>query len=78
VGVVKEVSERLELHDQVFAAVFDKLRQDRYPSSQQLDLLETYLVGHERDELVQILLDKVRQDRYPSMAMVRRLIRLTS
>jgi len=75
---MKDVSERIELHDQVFGAIFDKVRQDRYPSSQQLDLMEQHLVGHEREEYVQILLDKVREDRYPSMAMVRRLIRLTS
>lgn len=75
---MKEISERLDLHDQVFGAIFDKVRQDRYPSSQQLDLLEQHLVGHERAEFVEILLDKVRRDRYPSMSMVRRLIRLTS
>jgi hypothetical protein len=75
---VKEISERLELHDQVFAAIFDKVRQDRYPSSQQLDLLEQHLVGHEREEFVRILIDKIRQDRYPSLAMVRRAIRLTT
>lgn len=75
---MKEISERLELHDQVFAAIFDKVRQDRYPSSQQLDLLEQHLVGHEREEFVRILIDKIRQDRYPSLAMVRRAIRLTT
>lgn len=75
---MKEISERLNLHDQVFGAIFDKVREDRYPSSQQLDLLEANLVGHEREEYVQILLDKVREDHYPSMSMVRRLIRLTS
>jgi hypothetical protein len=75
---VKEISERLELHDQVFAAIFDKVRQDRYPSSQQLDLLEQHLVGHEREEFVRILIDKIRQDRYPSLAMVRRAIRLAT
>jgi hypothetical protein len=75
---VKEISERLELHDQVFAAIFDMVRQDRYPSSQQLDLLEQHLVGHEREEFVRILIDKIRQDRYPSLAMVRRAIRLAT
>ena len=75
---MKEISERIELHDQVFGAIFDKVRADRYPSTQQLDLLEQHLVGHERAEFVQILLDKVREDRYPSLAMVRRLIRLAS
>jgi hypothetical protein len=72
-----EVSERLNLHDQVFSALLDKVRQDRYPSSQQLDLLEQNLSGDQRAEFVGVLVEKVRQDRYPSMAMIRRLIRLS-
>ena len=75
---MKEVQERLHLHDEVFRAMLDKVREDRYPSNQQLDLLEQNLVGHEREELVQILLDKVRGERFPSMEMIRRLLRLAS
>ncbi len=73
---MKEVQERLDLHDQVFAEIMEKVREDRYPSNQQLDLLEQNLVGHEREEFVQLLLDKIRQDRYPSMEMIRRVLRL--
>jgi hypothetical protein len=75
---MSEVAERLNLHDAVFASLMDKVRQDRYPSSQHLDLLEQYLVGHEREVLVKILLDKIDQDRYPSMDLIRRALRLSN
>ncbi|MGN6606394.1 MAG: hypothetical protein ACTHMS_05205 [Jatrophihabitans sp.] len=74
---MKDVSERIAMHDAVFGALLDKVRQDRYPSTQQLDLLEQHLVGHERQEFVEVLLEKVRQDRYPSMQLVHRVLRLS-
>ncbi len=75
---MSEISERLDLHDKVFAMILEKVRQDRYPSTQHLDLLEQNLVGHEREEYVSVLLEKVEADRYPSPSMLHRLIRLTS
>ncbi|MDT4894098.1 MAG: hypothetical protein QOE97_3133 [Pseudonocardiales bacterium] len=72
-----ERSEQMNLHEQVFGALLDKVRQDRYPSTQQLDLLEQNLSGHERAEFAAVLLEKVDRDRYPSMAMIHRLIRLS-
>lgn len=73
---MSEVSERLDLHDKVFALLLEKVRQDRYPSSHHLDLLEQNLVGHEREAFVDVLYEKVVADRYPSTAMLSRLIRL--
>lgn len=73
-----EIAERLDLHDKVFAMILEKVRQDRYPSSQHLDMLEQNLVGHEREAYVEVLLEKVAADRYPSPSMLRRLVRLTS
>jgi hypothetical protein len=73
---MSEVAERLDLHDKVYAALMDKVRNDEYPSNQQLDLLEANLVGHEREELVQLLVEKIERCRYPSMDMVRRALRL--
>jgi hypothetical protein len=71
-----EQSRGPNLHHQLFTAVLEKVAQDRYPSNQQLDLLEENLTGRERAELAEALLDKIRQDRYPSMGMVRRVMRL--
>ena len=68
--------EQAELHDSVYGALLDKVRQDRYPANEMLDMLERGMWGHERAEIVQALLEKVQQDKYPSMHMLRRLQRL--
>lgn len=73
---MSEVRERLDLHDAVYGMLLDKVRQDRYPSTQMLDMLEEYLIGHEREELARVLLEKVSADRYPSFPMLRRLARI--
>ena len=71
-----ELEERLNLHDVFYAMLLDKVRQDRYPSNQMLDMLEEYLLGHEREEYAQVLLEKISDDRYPSFQMLRRLARI--
>lgn len=75
---MSEITERLDLHDKVYALILEKVRQDRYPSTAHLDLLEQNLVGHEREAFVDVLYEKVAADRYPSPSMLRRLIRLSS
>jgi hypothetical protein len=69
---------RLELHDLFFGILLEKARQDRYPSSTMLNILEQRIVGHEREELVKMLTEKVAADRYPSIEMLKRLIRITA
>lgn len=64
--------------DDILELILDKVRQDRYPSYQQINLLQEHLTnGEERDRLVEVLFEKVSQDRYPSMEMIRRLLWLT-
>ena len=75
-GSTAALDERAELHDAVYGALIDKIRQDRYPSKEILDMLEQGMWGHERAEIVNALLEKVKQDRYPSLQMLRRLARL--
>lgn len=69
--------EQLDLHDEFYALLLDTVRDDRYPSTQMLDMLEQTMVGHERRELANILLEKVRQDRFPSIMMLHRLARVS-
>ena len=67
---------RPDAHEAVIDLLLDKVREDRYPSNQQLDLLEHNATGRQRQELVDILADKVAQDRYPSLLMIRRMLRI--
>lgn len=70
--------DRLVLHDLFYGVLLEKVRQDRYPSSTMLNILEQHMVGHERQELVTMLVQKVAADRYPSIEMLKRIIRITS
>jgi hypothetical protein len=73
---LKELERRLTLHDRYYGMLLDKVREDRYPSTQMLDMLEQGMLGHEREELIDVLLDKVEADRYPSLQMLRRIARI--
>jgi hypothetical protein len=73
---LKEFERRLTLHDRYYGMLLDKVREDRYPSTQMLDMLEQGMLGHEREELIDVLLDKVEADRYPSLQMLRRIARI--
>lgn len=68
--------QQADLHDAVYGTLLDKVRQDKYPANEMLDMLEQGMWGHERAEIVAVLLEKVQKDRYPSMHLLRRLQRL--
>jgi hypothetical protein len=74
---MSEPERRTDLAEAVFGAVLDHVRQDRFPSTQQLAMLERDFGGRGRAEFVDALLEKVRAERYPSPEMLRRLIRLS-
>ena len=63
-------------HDRFYAYLLDTVREDRYPSTIMLDILECGLRGREREELVDVLFEKVTADRYPSIPMLERIARL--
>jgi hypothetical protein len=67
-----------DVQERVFELLLSKVEQDRYPSNQQLDLLERYMSDSGREQLIAVLSDKVSQDRYPSLPMLRRLLRLSA
>lgn len=71
-----ELDRRLDLHHRVFELLLDKVRNDRYPSTGMLDLLESAMIGPEREQLVEVLMEKVEADRFPSMPMLQRIKRI--
>jgi hypothetical protein len=56
--------------------LFEKIRQDRYPSATQMTLLEQVLPPRLLPAYVEVLLDKVAEDDRPSIPMIRRIQRL--
>jgi hypothetical protein len=56
--------------------LLDKVRQDRYPSTTQLDLIEDSIPAAMIPDYLEVLLGKVSQDTYPSLAMLSRFRRV--
>jgi hypothetical protein len=66
-----------DLHQLYYTYLLDRVRDDRYPSTAMLDMLEQGIRDDEqRAAYVDVLLDKLEQDRYPSLPMLRRLCRV--
>jgi len=63
----------LDLHAEILGVLLDKVRQDPYPSTTHLDLIEQMIHADEVEEYASALLDKVRGENYPSLDHLRRL-----
>jgi len=55
-----------------------RVREDRYPSTTHMDLIEQVIPPQLLPRYVEILLDKVAQENRPSISMLHRLDRLTN
>jgi hypothetical protein len=60
--------------------LLDRIRTDRYPSADQMDLLEAALPAapHLAPEFVEVLMNKVSDDRWPSIRMLERIRRVAA
>jgi hypothetical protein len=58
--------------------LMDKLREDRYPSTSQMAIIEQVLPPQLLPDYLEILLEKVASDRWPSIPMLRRIQRVVS
>jgi hypothetical protein len=62
-----------ELHAQILELILDKVREDPFPSTTMLDMVEQMLRPEDVEQYTSVLFDKVSQDTYPSMDQLRRL-----
>jgi hypothetical protein len=58
--------------------LLDKVRQDPYPSREQLDLIEESIPPEMVPDYVQVLIDKAAESEFPSNDMLRRIQRMSS
>jgi hypothetical protein len=56
--------------------LLEKVRDDPYPSTTQMDIIEQALLPEWIPEYLNVLLEKVSEDRYPSIPMLNRIGRL--
>ena len=62
-----------DLHARILDLLLDKVRQDPFPSSTMLDMIEGMLGSDDVDRYAAVLLDKVSQDTFPSLDHLHRL-----
>jgi len=63
-----------DLHQRILGLLLDHVRDDPYPSTTMLDMIERLLQPDDVDDYTGILIDKVSQDSFPSMDQLRRLM----
>ena len=66
-----------EAHDRYMQVLFDKIRQDKYPSGEMMDRIEIVLDREHVDEYLDLLFEKVEECRYPSKQILDRIVRFT-
>lgn len=56
--------------------LMEKVREDPYPSTTQLAMIEEALPRELIGDYIEVLMDKVAEDRFPSIPMLQRIQRL--
>jgi hypothetical protein len=70
--------DRMESRAVLAGVLMKRVREDRYPSSTDMDLIEQIIPPQLLPRYVEVLLDKVAQDQRPSISMLHRLDRVTN
>ena len=69
---------RVESRAVLAGVLLKRVREDRYPSSTEMDLIEQIIPPQLLPRYVEVLLDKIAQDHRPSISMIHRLNRVTN
>ena len=69
---------RMESRAVLAGVLLKRVREDRYPSPTDMDLIEQILPPQLLPRYVEVLLDKLAQDHRPSISMIHRLNRVTN
>lgn len=76
-GDVDVVEVRRRAQEAICAVLIDKIREDPYPSTTMMDLVEQHIPQEQLAEYIDVLLDKIDGERFPSMDMIRRITALS-
>jgi hypothetical protein len=68
---------RVESRAVLAGILLKRVREDRYPSATDMDMIEQIIPPQLMPRYVEVLLDKVAQDQRPSISMIHRLDRVT-
>ena len=67
---------RDDIREWLVELLLDRVRESRYPSYTQLDLIERWIPRRMIPEYLEVLREKVEQDCYPSIPLLRRIRRV--
>ena len=68
---------REQVQTALATVLLEKVRQDNYPSTTEMDLLEEIIPPDMVRDYVNVLLEKTLSSRWPSISILRRLQRVT-
>jgi hypothetical protein len=68
---------RVESRAVLAGILLKRVREDRYPSATDMDLIEQILPPQLMPRYVEVLLDKLAQDHRPSISMIHRIDRVS-
>jgi hypothetical protein len=69
---------RIESRAVLAGVLLKRVREDRYPSATEMDLIEQIIPPQLLPRYVEVLLDKLAQDQRPSISMIHRINRVAS
>jgi hypothetical protein len=75
-GGVQVRMNRDEAHRMLIESLLDHVREDPYPSRDQLDMIEESLTPEMLDDYLEVLADKAAQQRFPSRELLERMQRV--
>jgi hypothetical protein len=69
---------REEAQGRLVQMLMDKVREDPYPSSTQMELIEASIPDEMLGDYVELLVEKAAEDEFPSIPMLRRISRVAA
>ena len=69
--------EEFDVRAELLQLLLEKVADDTYPSSTQMDMIEELLGPDELASYAQVLMEKIRADRFPSVSLMARVQGLT-
>ena len=75
-GDRREDGDDLPVRHQVLAVLLEKIDQDPFPSTTQLDLAEQLLTPETTPAYARVLMSKIRSDPFPSLDLIKRVVEL--
>lgn len=62
-----------DVRSELLRNLLSRVKEDPYPSTTMMDMIEELLTPHDVPRYVQILMSKISEERFPSVSMLQRV-----